>query len=215
MKYSLVIFDLDGTILDTLDDLSDSVNFALKNNNLPLRTKKEVRSFVGNGIKLLIERAVPEETPECLTDKVFVDFRQYYALHSCDNTKPYEGIIEVLFNLRNNGIKTAVVSNKADFAVQELIDKYFHGLFDFVTGEREGISKKPAPDTVFEAVRKTSSELSSAVYVGDSEVDIETAKNAGINCVITDWGFRDREQLIFAGADTIVSDTQSLLAELL
>ena len=215
MKYSLVIFDLDGTILDTLDDLSDSVNFALKNNNLPLRTKAEVRSFVGNGINLLIERAVPENTHKLLTDKVLNDFRQYYALHCSDKTKPFEGIKEVLLSLRKKGIKTAVVSNKTDSTVRALVNMHFNGLFDYSVGAREGVSKKPAPDTVFEAVRETFSELSSTVYVGDSEVDVETAKNAGIDCVITDWGFRDREQLILAGADTIVSDMTCLLSELM
>ena len=131
MKYKLIIFDLDGTVLDTLEDLFVAVNFSLKKNNLPERTIDEVRSFVGNGIRLLIERSVPDNTESALIDAVFDDFKNFYRLHSCDKTKPYTGVNELLSELRNDGVKTAVVSNKADFAVQDLVKKYFGGLFDF------------------------------------------------------------------------------------
>lgn len=214
MKYKLVIFDLDGTILDTLEDLYNSVNFALRRNSLPERTMEEVRAFVGNGIRLLIERAVPENTETEITDAVFADFRAHYAGHSFDNTKPYDGIIEMLTKLRCNGIKTAVVSNKADFAVQKLIRLFFNGLFDFVSGEREGISKKPAPDTVFEAIRFTGILSRDTVYIGDSEVDIMTAENANIDIITVDWGFRDRACLLENGATKIVSDINSLFLQL-
>lgn len=210
MKYKLVIFDLDGTILDTLDDLCDSVNFALEKNNLPLRTLKEVRTFVGNGIRNLIERAVPENTPVAVTDSVFGDFKTHYALHSADKTKPYDGIIQVIESIRGNGMKTAVISNKADFAVQSLIEKYFSGLFDYIAGEKEGIKRKPAPDSVYGAINELKIGFADTVYIGDSEVDILTAKNAGLDCVAVSWGFRDKEQLALNGAKTIISDMKEL-----
>lgn len=214
MKYDIVIFDLDGTILDTLDDLCDSVNFALRENACAERSIDEVRAFVGNGIRLLIERAVPENTEKEICDKVFSDFKEHYKVHSRDKTKPYEGIIPMLEQIRSRGIKTAVVSNKADFAVKELVKTYFEGLFDFSVGEREGILKKPAPDSVFEAISVLEGEKKKCVYVGDSEVDIETAINAGLDCVIVSWGFRDRGYLEKQGATHIVSDVKELLSEL-
>lgn len=214
MKYKLVIFDLDGTILDTLEDLKISVNFALKNNALPERTLEEVRRFVGNGIRLLIERAVPENTDPAVTDKVFSDFKEHYAVHSMDNTKPYDGINSLLESIRKENVKTAVVSNKADFAVQKLIKLLFDGKFDFVLGERADINKKPAPDMVNAAIKHCGVLPEESVYVGDSEVDIETAKNSGIDCIIVDWGFREREFLIKNGAEKIVSSTQELFSVL-
>lgn len=210
MKYKLVIFDLDGTILDTLEDLCFCVNFALRNNSLPERTIDEVRQFVGNGIRLLIERAVPENTDADITDKVFYDFREHYAVHSMDNTKPYDGIEALLDNIRKEGIKTAVVSNKADFAVQKLINIFFDGKFDFVLGERADISKKPAPDMVNEAIKCLNILPESCVYVGDSEVDIETAKNSGIDFIIVGWGFRDKEYLKECGAKEIAATVNEL-----
>lgn len=210
MKYKLIIFDLDGTILDTLDDLNSSVNYALKRNKLPERSRAEVKAFVGNGIRLLVERAVPEGTDREITDRVFDDFKKHYKIHSRDKTKPYDGITEMLRLLRKEGCKTAVVSNKADFAVQELVAEFFDGLFDFFCGEREGIAKKPAPDSVFEAVRTLSADKAHCVYVGDSEVDILTARNAGLDCIAVDWGFRDRAMLEQAGADIIISTPDEL-----
>lgn len=214
MKYKLVIFDLDGTILDTLEDLRNSVNFALKNNILPERTTEEIRRFVGNGIRLLIERAVPENTDSAVTEKVFSDFRDHYAVHNMDNTKPYDGIYTLLENIRIENVKTAVVSNKADFAVQKLIKLLFDGSFDFVLGERADINKKPAPDMVNEAIKQCGVTSEESVYVGDSEVDIETAKNSGIDCIIVDWGFREREFLIKNGAEKTVSSTEELFSAL-
>ncbi len=214
MKYQLVIFDLDGTILNTLEDLYLSVNFSLKSNGLPERSREEVRKFVGNGIRLLIERAVPENTSLEATDKVFSDFKEYYSLHSMDNTKPYEGIQEMLECLKNRGIKTAVVSNKADFAVQELVRIFFDGKFDFVLGEQKSINRKPEPDMVFAALSALGIKADNAVYVGDSEVDIETARNSGISFVIVGWGFRDSEYLIEAGAEKTIGTTAELLAEI-
>lgn len=203
--YKLVIFDLDGTILDTLDDLTDSVNASLKRFGFSIRSREEVRSFVGNGIRKLMERAVPEGTESVEIDKVHEFFKKYYKEHCADKTIPYLGILDLLKKLRQAGCKTAVVSNKADFAVQELCKRYFDGLFDVVVGDREGILRKPAPDSVFEVLRLLEMKKKDAVYIGDSEVDIETAHNAGMDEIIVEWGFRKREFLEARGAKRIVS----------
>ena len=174
MRYKLAVFDMDGTILNTLEDLADSTNYALKANGLPERTIDEVRRFVGNGIRLLIERAVPADSePE-----LFETFKKYYKTDCAVKTRPYDGIKEVLVSLRKAGCLTAVVSNKADFAVQDLCKDYFDGLFDFAVGEREGIKKKPAPDSVYEVLTKLKTKKEDAVYIGDSDVDFATSVNA-------------------------------------
>lgn len=211
MAYRLAIFDLDGTILDTLDDLTDSVNYALNKSGFPLRTKDEIRSFVGNGIKLLIERAVPFGTDTESIDNVFGIFKNYYKFHCADKTKPYNGIMECLKSLRQQNVKIAVVSNKADFAVQELCEQYFEGLFDFSVGEREGIEKKPSPDSVNEVLNILNETRNNAVYIGDSEVDIQTARNAGMDCISVTWGFRGREFLTAEGAETFADTTDEVL----
>lgn len=210
MKYKLIIFDLDGTVLDTLVDLADSVNFALKMHNLSERNPSEIRDFVGNGIRHLIDLSVPENTDAAVTDSVFNTFKAYYKDHSCDRTKPYDGIIKLLKELKEKGIHTAVVSNKADFAVKGLVDKYFSGLFTYSAGEKAGIPRKPAPDAVYFAIEHFSLKACDSIYIGDSEVDIETAKNAGVDSIIVSWGFRDKSVLINAGAETIVSDVEEL-----
>ena len=208
--YNTVIFDLDGTILNTLEDLADSVNYALGSFGYPLRSIDEVREFVGNGIKKLIERAVPCGTDEQHTDKVLDVFKQHYGQNSDIKTKAYDGICEMISNLKKAGIKTAVVTNKAHFAAVPLCKKYFDGLIDVTIGEREGVRKKPYPDSVFEALEQLGASKQNTIYVGDSDVDINTAKNAGVDCVCVDWGFRSREFLIKSGATSIVSDAQSL-----
>ena len=212
MKYKLVIFDLDGTILDTLEDLKQALNHALAFYEYPTRTLDEVRRFVGNGIRKLIERAMPENALDTDIDRVFAEFNKYYALHCADYTKPYEGVVELIRKLRNNGIKTAVVSNKADYGVQELCDKYFNGLFDYAVGERVGVNRKPSPDAVYEVLSYLDIEKNEAVYVGDSEVDVKTAKNADMESIIVTWGFRDKEFLIEQGAVCIVNDCDGLEA---
>lgn len=214
MKYKLAIFDLDGTILDTLEDLTDGVNFALSECGYPVRTITEIRSFVGNGIRKLIERALPTGIPETEADRVHAVFAPYYKAHCDVKTKPYDGIPEMLQALRDAGILTAVLSNKGDFAVQPLVRQYFPDLFTIAFGERSGIPRKPAPDAVFEILERLGVQKSDAVYIGDSNVDIETARNAGLACICVDWGFRDREQLIAAGADTIVSAPEELWREI-
>jgi len=200
MNYQLAIFDLDGTILDTLEDLTNSVNFALRNNQFEERSIDEVCSFVGNGIRKLIERAVPSGTDIEKVEQVFADFKQYYALHCTDKTKPYEGIMDVIRKLRQAGCKTAVVSNKADSAVGPLCQKFFPEMFDYAVGEREGIQRKPSPDSVLEVLEHLCVEQKDAIYIGDSEVDIQTAKNAGIGCISVTWGFRKERFLAEQGA---------------
>ncbi|MBE6564058.1 MAG: HAD family hydrolase [Ruminococcaceae bacterium] len=215
MKYTLAVFDLDGTILDTLDDLANSLNHALAHHGYPTRTRTEVRRFVGNGIAKLIARGVPEGTAEEKTKQVHETFTEHYAVHCADNTKPYDGILALLRDLRTEGLKTAVLSNKADYAVQSLCEQYFPSLFDAAAGEKEGIRRKPAPDGVNAVLEAVGIDRGQAVYIGDSEVDIETAKNAGMDCIIVDWGFRDRGFLKDSGADVIVSTPDELKALLL
>lgn len=195
MKYKLAIFDLDGTILDTLEDLADAVNYALGEHGYPQRTIEEVRRFVGNGIRKLIERAVPTGLTQEEISKVHQTFSAYYQKHCADKTRPYEGIVPLLQRLRAAGCLTAVVSNKADAAVQPLCQQYFEGLFDYAVGEKAGINRKPAPDAVLEVLRCLGVEKMDAVYIGDSEVDIQTAANAGLDSIIVTWGFRDRAYL--------------------
>ena len=204
--YKLAVFDMDGTILDTLEDLKDSTNFALEKCGYPTRTYDEVRRFVGNGIRKLIERAVPEGLTVEQIDRVHEVFTEHYKVHCADKTKAYDGIKPLLEKLRANGVKTAVVSNKADYGVQELCKEYFDGLFDYAIGEREGIRRKPAPDAVNEALRVLGMSKSEAVYIGDSDVDFETAKNAELPCISVLWGFRDEEFLREKGATLFVHD---------
>ncbi len=211
MRYKLAVFDMDGTILNTLEDLADSTNYALKANGLPERTIDEVRRFVGNGIRLLIERAVPTDTDKELTDKVFDTFKEYYKTHCAVKTRPYDGIKDVLLELRKTGCLTAVVSNKADFAVQDLCKDYFDNLFDFAIGEREGIKKKPAPDSVFEVLSKLNVEKADAVYIGDSDVDFATSVNAGMDVIMVGWGFRDAEFLREKGVKRIIKQPSEIL----
>ena len=215
MKYDLVIFDLDGTILNTLEDLADSTNYALQTHHMPVRTIDEVRNFVGNGIGKLIERAVPAGTDTQVQMQILEAFKQYYKQHCADKTMPYAGTEEMILTLRQNGVRTAVVSNKADFAVQSLCEDYFPKLFDYVVGEREGIRRKPYPDSVLEVLKQLQIDLKRAVYVGDSEVDIQTAVNAGMDVISVNWGFRKEEFLRENGAQKIVDSWEELLAAVL
>lgn len=210
MKYKLVIFDLDGTLLDTLDDLTASVNFALSECGFPTRTKDEVRSFVGDGIRMLVLRAVPENTSEEDADKVFDTFHAHYSKHCADRTRPYDKARETVAALRAQGAKVAVVTNKAQYAAEGLIERFFPGLIDACAGQREGIRTKPAPDAVFEVLSKTECEINDAVYVGDADTDIQTAKNAGCKCISVTWGFRSRDFLISRGAQITVNTFSEL-----
>lgn len=205
------VFDMDGTILNTLDDLMDSTNFALKNNGLKERSLEEIRFFVGNGIQKLIERAVPQGTSKEVFEKVFADFKSHYKIHCADKTSYYDGIPLVIQTLRKMGVKTAVVSNKADFAVQELVEVYFKGLFDVALGEKTGVSKKPSPDMVNAALSVLGVEKEAAFYIGDSDVDFETAKNSSLDFIGVSWGFRGRKFLENLGAKNIIDSPEELL----
>lgn len=209
--YKLAIFDMDGTILDTLEDLMDSMNFILRNFGCPERNLDEIRSFVGNGILKLVERSFPEGTSEDVINKAFELFNPYYKEHCAIKTKPYDGICNVIKELRKKGIITAVVSNKPDYGVQSLCEEYFNGLFDFALGEKSGIRKKPAPDSVNAVLARFGIKKENAVYIGDSEVDVKTAENAGLDCIGVEWGFRGRETLVSLGVKNIVSQSSEIL----
>ncbi len=202
-----VIFDLDGTLLNTLDDLADSTNYALSKFGYPTRTIDEVRQFVGNGVAKLIERAIPEGKNNPNFEKCLAIFKENYAQNMYNKTAPYNGIIEMLSNLKSRGIKIAVVSNKFDLAVKELCKKYFEGFIDFAAGENEaqGIKKKPAPDTVISVLNEFNFAPEDAVYVGDSDVDIMTAKNSKMPCISVTWGFRDEKFLLENGATILIN----------
>lgn len=211
MKYKLIIFDMDGTILNTLEDLADCTNYVLRLNHYPEHPIEDIRQFVGNGIRKLIERAVPENTSLSETDKVFSDFKSYYQEHCADKTKPYKGIPELLKTLRQKGCVTAVVSNKADSAVQKLCNDFFEGCFDYAIGDREGIPKKPAPNSILEILDKTGISIEKTVYIGDSDVDIATAGNAGTDHIIVTWGFRSKDFLKKCGAVVFAEHPQDIL----
>ena len=217
MPYKTVVFDLDGTLLNTATDLALAVNHALEAFGLPLRSEAQVISFAGNGIVRLTERSVPEGTPRELWQQVFDEFREWYGAHALDHTLPFEGIPECVEALRAAGIRCAVVSNKADFAVQQIIDSRMPGSFDAVLGECEsrGIAKKPAPDMVDAALAQMGRDREGMVYVGDSEVDVATAAACGCPCIACTWGFRTREELVAAGARTIVETPTELQRVLL
>lgn len=214
MLYHTAIFDLDGTLLDTLQDLADSTNYALSLHHLPPRTVEEVRQFVGNGVGLLIHRAVPEGTAEELEGQVLRDFRAHYLLNMENRTAPYPGVLDLLDALRAAGLRTAVVSNKFDGAVKGLCQNYFGQRVEAAIGESQGVARKPAPDTVFRALAELGQVPEGAVYVGDSDVDILTAKNAGLPCIAVSWGFRSRAFLEANGA-RIIADTMQELEQLL
>ena len=211
MAYTTAIFDMDGTILDTLDDLADSVNYALGLHGMPASPRPEVRQHLGNGMDYLIAHSVPAGTSHELEQQVLAEFKADYAKRCVVKTAPYPGILDLMAELRRRGIARAVVSNKGDFAVQELVERYFPGIFDAAVGERKGVRRKPAPDTVYAVMDELGADPVDTVYIGDSEVDVETARNAGIACIAVDWGFRDHDVLVGLGAPVIVSDTQALL----
>ena len=212
-SYSTYIFDLDGTLLDTLGDLAASVNYALRTHGMPEHSLDDVRRFVGNGVRKLMERAVPDGADNPRFDETFATFRQYYMAHSLDTTRPYEGIPETLAALKARGCHLAVVSNKMMAATQELCHYFFPDTIEVAIGEDEaaGIRRKPAPDTVFAALKTLGVGKEDAVYVGDSDVDIQTARNAGLPCISVLWGFRDRDFLINHGAQSLITHPSELL----
>lgn len=208
-----VIFDLDGTLLNTLEDLCDSTNFALAQMSYPQRSLEEVRCFVGNGVRKLIERAVPADINSTDVEKCLAIFKKHYSENMYNKTAPYSGIIKMLQTLNKNKIPTAVVSNKFDAAVKELCKKYFGNLIQIAIGENEaeGVRKKPAPDSVLKAMNELNVSRDDVIYVGDSETDVQTARNANINCIGCCWGFRSRSVLEQEGATYIVKTPDEIL----
>ena len=211
-RYQAVLFDLDGTLLDTLDDLADAVNHTLAAHQYPRRTRGEVCRFVGNGVRNLMALALPQGTDTPCFEEILADFRTYYAANSRNKTAPYPGVIALLTALRSAGVRVGVVSNKFDAAVKVLCQDYFGDLVEVAIGERLGIAKKPAPDAVLDAIRMLDVSVDECVLVGDSETDVATAANAGIPCISVLWGFRDRACLMEAGATTFADNTDALVA---
>lgn len=212
LRYDTVIFDMDGTLLDTLDDLTDGVNYTMEKMGWPTHTRDEVKFFVGNGSELLIKRAAPAGTGQDGLDRAMAVYKPYYAAHAREKTAPYPGVLEMLKSLKGQGVKTAVVSNKFDAAVKELSDFYFPGLVDLAAGEDEknGVPKKPDPTMVLRTMAALGAER--AVYVGDSDTDLKTAQNSGLPCISVTWGFRDENFLRDHGASTLVRAPMELIS---
>ena len=211
MKYKLVIFDMDGTTLDTLHDLTVSMNQSLADEGFPPITDEESVHMQGWGVHVFSEKASPEGTPEDALLRVAEGFRKYYGRSLKENTRPYAGIPEVLKELKARGYKLAVSSNKIDPAVQELASVHFPGLFDFAIGFREDLPRKPDPASVYMAMEALGATADETLYVGDSETDIETAKNAGVDCLVCLWGFRTREELDKAGGRNYCEKPEDIL----
>lgn len=209
IKYDTVIFDMDGTLLDTLTDLTNTLNYALQKCDYPIHSKDAVRTIIGDGIRNLILRAMPKGEQNNY-DKVYAAFVEYYVEHSADNTIAYEGINELLLQLKQRGIKRAIVSNKVDLAVKQLSDLFFGNLIDVAIGESETIRVKPNPDGINEAMRILNADIKTTVYVGDGEADIMTAKNAGVDCISVSYGFRTEHYLLSQGAERIARSVAQL-----
>lgn len=206
-----VIFDLDGTILDTIEDIAGAVNYILEKYEMPLRTVKEVRMFVGNGLLNLLKRCVPKGTADETIKEMFPDFVAFYKSHDDIRTKPYDGIPEAIKELKEKGYKLAVASNKRQEAVEDLCHKFYEGLFDDMAGDKEGFNIKPAPDMIERIMNNLGTVKSDVIYVGDSEVDILTSSNADIKGIFVSWGFRDKELLKEKGAEIIVDSPDELI----
>ena len=213
-KITTIIFDMDGTVLNTLDDLTDSVNYVFSKFGLPARSRDEYRQFFGNGIGYAMKCAAPEGTPGSLIEEMIPVFKEYYDIHCLDKTGPYDGIIDLMKELRNSGCKMAIVSNKIDSAVKELNERFFSEYVPVAIGERPGVNRKPAPDTVFTALAELGSSTDEAVYIGDSEVDLMTAKNSNLPCIAVLWGFRDKEFLIKNGASAFAKTPEDIISYL-
>ncbi len=210
MKYKLAIFDLDGTILDTLDDLTDAVNYVLEKYSFKKRTKQEVRSFLGYGGVNLIKKATGLQQSSEKFDEIYKDYLNYYSAHCDVKTKPYPGIYSMLVNLKQKGLKLAVVSNKGDKQVQILVEKHFKGIFDFAHGERKNIKRKPDKEAIISIVDEFGFCPKDCIYIGDSEVDLLTANNSEMDHIIVDFGFRDYQFLKDAGAKVILSSASEI-----
>ena len=210
MRYRAVLFDMDGTVLDTLTDLYDSVNYSLSRFSLPPVSREHVRQNLGNGAVYLINHCIPADASQDLQEQVLAFYKPWYDAHCRIKTAPYAGILPLMQTLRREGILLAIVSNKPDTAVQELAETFFPGLMAFVVGESASVRRKPAPDTVLTAAEQMNVSVEQCVYIGDSEVDIQTARNAGMDCIAVTWGFRDEPQLLEAGAAVLAHTPEEL-----
>jgi phosphoglycolate phosphatase len=210
--YTTVLFDLDGTLLDTLRDLCDSVNFALKHIGFPERTEKEIESFIGRGVGYLLTRALPPETDEEVGALCLDLFRNHYAANMYNKTRPYDGITELLTALKEKGIRTGVISNKADEAVKNLCGLFFPDMLSIVRGASPEYGRKPDPGLMLALIREIGASLEETLYVGDTEIDIETAGNAGVRFAGVAWGYRTKAFLIDRGADTVIDRPLELMS---
>lgn len=215
MRYKAVLFDMDGTVLDTLADLTNAINHTLSDYGMPLLDKRQVAQYLGNGAAYLMSRAVPEGTPDALREEMLRAYQPWYDSHCAILTAPYPGIVSLMQALREAGVKQAVISNKQDTAVKQLAAQHFPGLLETAVGESETVRRKPNPDAVLAALREMGVEKRDAVYVGDTEVDLRTAENAGLACAVVGWGFRTEEQLYEAGAEHIFQSAEELRGWLL
>ncbi len=213
-KYKAIIFDLDGTLLNTLDDLADSVNYALEQMAYPKRTLEEVRTFVGNGVKNLVIRAVPQTTCNDMMEETLSIFKEHYSGNMLNKTRPYDGILELLAELKNQGYQMAIVSNKFDDAVKNLNNIFFSEFIQVAIGESSSVAKKPSPDTCLKAMEELGVKAEDCLYVGDSDVDIQTAANSGVESISVTWGFRDEDFLRANGATEIIHKPMELLNHL-
>ena len=215
MRYKAVLFDMDGTVLDTLADLTNAVNHILGEYRMPLLDKRQVAAYLGNGATYLMSRAVPADTPNELREEMLRAYQPWYDSHCAILTAPYPGILELMRALRAAGVKQAVISNKQDTAVKQLAEQHFPGLLETAVGESAAVRRKPNPDAVLAALREMGIKKQDAIYVGDTEVDLRTAENAGLACAVVGWGFRTGEELHDAGAGHIFQSAEELRAWLL
>ena len=215
MRYQAVLFDMDGTVLDTLDDLCDSINHSLSEFSLPPVSREHVRQCLGNGAAFLVSHSIPAGSSPELEADVLAFYKPWYDAHCLIKTAPYEGILPMMQSLKEQGLRLAIISNKPDRAVQALSDAFFPGLLELSVGESPSVRRKPAPDTVLTASSQIGLSVDKCVYVGDSEVDLQTARNAWMDCISVTWGFRDEAQLIEAGASVLVRTPEELESLLL
>ena len=211
-KITTIVFDMDGTVLNTLDDLTVSMNYVLEKFGYPGHTVEEYRLFFGNGVKEALRLALPEDVPSEIIDDMLPIYKEHYDAHCLDKTRPYDGVVEVMKELKQKGYKLAIVSNKIDSAVKELNQRFFADAVGIAIGEKPGVNRKPAPDMVEAALKELGSTKEEAVYVGDSEVDFMTAKNSKLPCISVLWGFRDKEYLIEQGAYCFAENPEDIIS---
>lgn len=211
MAIQTVIFDLDGTLLYSLEDLKDSVNFVMKKHGFREYTIDEVREAIGNGVRLLMERILPKDIDKNLFEECLSEFKENYSKNMYNKTKPYDGVLDMLKALREEGYKIAVLSNKFDSAVKELSKKYFGELVDLAVGQKEGVKEKPSPLGIQEIAKELDTDVETCIMVGDSEVDIQTANNAGIDCISVTWGYKNIDFLYDNGATKLVYTPEDIL----